>query len=47
MAAIPEIRISMGDAAQKRALELFPTSRVVNAQLSYYKSLIQKYRNHA
>jgi glycosyltransferase involved in cell wall biosynthesis len=47
MAAIPQVRISMGDAAQKRALELFPTSRVVNAQLSYYKSLIQKYRNHA
>jgi glycosyltransferase involved in cell wall biosynthesis len=47
MAAIPETRISMGDAAQKRALELFSTSRIVNAQLSYYKSLIQKYRNHA
>ena len=47
MATIPEGRISMGDAARKRALELFPTSRVVNAQLIYYKSLIQKYRNHA
>jgi len=47
MAAIPQTRISMGDAAQKRALELFSTSRIVNAQLSYYKSLIQKYRNHA
>jgi glycosyltransferase involved in cell wall biosynthesis len=47
MTAIPETRISMGDAAQKRALKLFPTSRVINAQLSYYKSLIQKYRNHA
>lgn len=47
MTAISETRISMGDAAQKRALELFTTSRIVNAQLSYYKSLIQKYRNHA
>jgi glycosyltransferase involved in cell wall biosynthesis len=47
MAAIPQTRISMGDAAQKRALELFSTSRIVNAQQSYYKSLIQKYRNHA
>jgi glycosyltransferase involved in cell wall biosynthesis len=47
MAAIPETRKSMGDVARKRALELFPTSRVVNAQLIYYKSLIQKYRNHA
>jgi glycosyltransferase involved in cell wall biosynthesis len=47
MAANPQTRISMGDAAQKRALELFSTSRIVNAQLSYYKSLIQKYRNHA
>lgn len=47
MATIPETRISMGDAAQKRALELFSTSRIVNAQLSYYKSLIQKYRSHA
>jgi glycosyltransferase involved in cell wall biosynthesis len=47
MAAIPKARILMGSAAQKRALELFPTSRVVNAQLNYYKSLIQKYRNHA
>jgi glycosyltransferase involved in cell wall biosynthesis len=46
MAAIPQVRISMGDAAQKRALELFPTSRVVNAQLSFYQSLIQKYRSH-
>ena len=47
MTVISETRISMGDAAQKRALELFTTSRIVNAQLSYYKSLIQKYRNHA
>jgi glycosyltransferase involved in cell wall biosynthesis len=46
MAAIPETRISMGDAAQKRALELFPTTRVVNAQLSFYQSLIRKYRSH-
>jgi glycosyltransferase involved in cell wall biosynthesis len=46
MTAIPEARISMGDAAQKRALELFPTTRVVNAQLSFYQSLIQKYRSH-
>jgi glycosyltransferase involved in cell wall biosynthesis len=47
MTVISETRISMGDAAQKRALELFTTSRIVNAQLSYYKTLIQKYRNHA
>jgi len=47
MAAIPQTRISMGEAAKNRAFELFSTSRLVNAQLSYYKSLIQKYRNHA
>jgi len=38
---------AMGEAAQKRALELFSTSRVVNAQLDYYKSLIQRYESHA
>ena len=38
---------NMGDAAKNRALELFPTARIVKAQLSYYQSLIQKYRNHA
>lgn len=38
---------AMGDAAKKRALELFPSSRIVKAQLSYYQSLIQKYRSHA
>lgn len=37
----------MGDAAKKRALELFPSSRIVKAQLSYYQSIIQKYRSHA
>jgi glycosyltransferase involved in cell wall biosynthesis len=38
---------AMGEAAQKRALELFSTSRVVNAQLDFYKSLIQRYESHA
>lgn len=47
MTMFPEIRLSMGAAAQKRALELFPTSRVVNAQLNYYQSLIHNYRSHA
>ena len=40
-------RQAMGDAAKSRALELFPTSRIVDAQLSYHQSLIQKYRSHA
>jgi glycosyltransferase involved in cell wall biosynthesis len=39
-------RQTMGYVARKRVLELFPTSRVVGAQLRYYKSLIQKYRSH-
>ena len=43
----PKDRQLMGEAAQKRALELFPTSRIVGAQLSYYQSLIQNYRSHA
>lgn len=38
---------AMGDAAKKRALELFPTSRIVEAQLTFYQSLIQKYQSHA
>jgi len=38
---------AMGDAAKKRALELFPSSRIVKAQLNYYQSLIKKYRGHA
>jgi glycosyltransferase involved in cell wall biosynthesis len=38
---------AMGEAAQKRALKLFSTSRVVNAQLGYYQSLIQRYESHA
>lgn len=37
----------MGEAAMNRALELFLTSRIVKAQLSYYQSLIQKYRSNA
>lgn len=37
----------MGDAAKSRALELFPTTRIVGALLSYYQSLIQEYRSHA
>lgn len=40
-------RQAMGDAAKSRALELFPASRIVDAQLSYHQSLIQKYRSHA
>ena len=36
----------MGNAAKTRALELFPTSRIVMAQLAYYQSLIQKYQSH-
>lgn len=47
MTASPETRLLMGAAAKKRALDLFNTSRIVNAQLSYYQSLIQKYRSHA
>lgn len=48
MIVSPEIRLSMGGAAQKRALELFPASRIVNAQLSYYQSLILKHnKTHA
>ena len=43
----PKNRQLMGKAAQRRALELFPTSRIVGAQLSYYQSLIQTYRSHA
>ena len=39
-------RQTMGYVARKRVLELFPTSRVVGAQLHHYKSLIQKYRIH-
>jgi hypothetical protein len=42
----PKNRHLMGKAAQRRALELFPTSRIVGAQLSYYQSLIQAYRSH-
>jgi glycosyltransferase involved in cell wall biosynthesis len=42
----PKNRHLMGTAAQRRALELFPTSRIVGAQLSYYQSLIQTYRSH-
>jgi len=38
---------SMGEAAKNRAFELFSTSRLVKAQLSYYQSLIQKYQSHA
>jgi len=37
----------MGDAAKSRALDLFPASRIVDAQLSYHQSLIQKCRSHA
>jgi len=47
MTAYPKSRQAMGDAAKNRALELFPTSRVVGAQLHYFQSLIQKYRSHA
>jgi len=43
----PIMRREMGNAAKNRALELFPSSRVVDAQLHYYQSLIQKYRDHA
>jgi len=43
----PIMRREMGNAAKNRALELFPSSRVVGAQLHYYQSLIQKYRDHA
>jgi glycosyltransferase involved in cell wall biosynthesis len=47
MTTHPKKRQLMGEAAQKRALELFPTSRIVSAQLSYYHSLIHNYRSHA
>ena len=47
MTTYPKNRQLMGEAAQKRALELFPTSRIVSAQLSYYHSLIHNYRSHA
>ena len=47
MTTHPKNRQLMGEAAQKRALELFPTSRIVSAQLSYYHSLIHNYRSHA
>ena len=47
MVTYPTIRQQMGNAAKNRALELFPTSRVVGAQLHYYQLLIQKYRGHA
>ena len=40
-------RQAMGDAAKSRALELFPTSRVVRALLLYYQTLIQEYKSHA
>ena len=42
-----EKRKEMGNIAKIRALELFSTSRIVGAQLSYFQSLIQKYRSHA
>jgi glycosyltransferase involved in cell wall biosynthesis len=47
MTTHPKNRQLMGEAAQKRALELFPTSRIVSAQLSYYHSLIHNYKSHA
>ena len=47
MTIFPKARLSMGIAAQKRALELFPTSRIVSAQLSYYRSLFHNYKGHA
>ena len=43
----PEKRQEMGVAAKNRALELFSTSRIVGAQLSFYQALIQNYRSHA
>ena len=38
-------RKTMGDMARKRALNLFPSSRIVKAQLDYYQSLIHKHKN--
>lgn len=36
----------MGDAARRRALMLFPTSRLVEALLQHYQLLIQKFRSY-
>ena len=41
------VRKSLGDTAKERAIELFQSSRIVEAQLRYYQSLIQEHQSHA
>ena len=47
MAMNSEVRKKMGNAAKNRALDIFSTSRIVEAQLNYFQSLIKNYRSHA